>query len=144
MAFEFDRNVKDATLVKTKALPAAGATNQTDTFDTGRLSTYPMPPGVQFEISIPAMAAHSDTTKNVVIKMQHSGDNITYGDLDTGTEALADVVVTLPGVASTGTVARVVRVPIPSNTFRYIQFNQAVDSGGPTLTGTSVTYAMVF
>jgi len=144
MAFEFARNVKDAGLIKTKALPAAAGTNQTDTFDTGRLSTYPLPEGIEFEISIPAIAAHTDTTKNVVIKVQHSGDDITYGDLDTGTEALADVVITHPGVASTGSVARVVRVKLPSNVFRYIQFNQTVDSGAPSLVASSVTYSMVF
>jgi hypothetical protein len=143
MANEFARNTKDASFVKTKALPAAAATNQTDTFDLGRTSAYPSPEGVEFEVSIPAMAAHNSASYDVTIKVQHSTDDSSYADFDTGTEALPDIVITHPGVASTGSVARVVRLRLPSNCNRYIQFNQAVTTGGPTLTGSSVTYSLV-
>lgn len=144
MANEFERGIKDASFVKTKALPAANENNNTDTFDLGRTSGYPVPEGVCFEVSIPAMAAHNSASYNVVIKMQHSTDNVTFADLDTGTEAFPDIVITHPGVASTGSAARVVRVPIPAGVNRYVQFNQAVDNSGPTLTAISVTYSLLF
>lgn len=145
MAYIFERQVKDATYVKTKALPAAGATNNTATFDLQAHAGF-LPESVAVEISVPAMASHSDTTKDVTVKVQHSTDDSSYTDLDDGTTGLLpDITFTIPGVASTGTAARIVRFRLPcAGLNRYVQFNQAVTSGGPTLTGSSLTYSLLF
>lgn len=142
MANEFGRNIKDTLLVVTKALPAAAANNNTDGIDLE--TTVGNPENVEVEVSIPAMAAHDSASYDVTIKLQHSTTNGTFLDLDTGTEALPDIVITHPGVASTGSAARVVRFRLPRGLNRYISFNQAVTTGGPTLTGTSVTYSLCF
>lgn len=129
------RLVRDAQLSVTKALPAAAANNNSGTIDLG---TGPFhQEEIVIEISIPAMSAHSDTTKNVVIKLQDSADDSTYNDVSPA------ISFTLAGVASTGTSATVKRLKLPPGTRRYIQFNQAVDSGGPTLTAKSVTYSVL-
>lgn len=131
------RAIKDATFVKAKALPAAGASNNTATFDLGA-GGY-VPEEIEVEISIPAMSAHSDNTKNVVIILQDSADDSSYA-----TVTLPNFTVTFVGVASTGSAATIIRFRLPANIRRYVQFNQAVDSGGPTLTAKSITYSLLF
>lgn len=145
MAYIFERQIKDASFVKTKALPAAGASNNTATFDTGDRGGF-FPEEIGVEISVPAMSAHSDTTKNMTVVVQHSSDDSSYANLDDNTTGqLPDITFTIPGVASTGTPARIVRFRLPCGGLkRYVQFKQSVDSGGPTLTGSSLTYSLLF
>lgn len=131
------RAIKDASYVHAKALPAAGASNNSATFDLGAGGF--VPEQIEVEISIPAMSAHSDNTKNVIITVQDSANDSSYASLDSPA-----ITVTRPGVASTGTSAEVIRFRLPAGVRRYIQFNQAVDSGGPTLTAKSVTYSLLF
>lgn len=135
------RLLRDAKLVVTKALPAAGASNNSGTIDLG--SGPFRPDEIEIEVALPALSAHTDTTKNVTITLQHSSDDSSYASTDDGIGSLPAVTVTTPGVASTGTAARVVRLKLPVGLNRYIQFNQAVTSGGPTVTGSSVTYSVL-
>ena len=130
------RAIKDALFVHAKALPAAAATNQSATFDLGA-GGY-VPESLEVEINIPAMSAHSSASYNVIIKLQDSADDITYADVDPLVQK------TLVGVASTGSLATVLRIRLPATVRRYVQFNQAVDSGGPTLTAKSITYSLLF
>ena len=145
MAATFNQNrlVKDANLVKSKALPAAGASNNSATFDLHAAGT-PLPEAVAVEVSIPAMSANNSASYSATITLQHSTDDSSYTNTDDGTNSLPAIVITTPGVASTGSVARVVRFALPSGLNRYVQFNQAVTTGGPTLTGTSITYSLLF
>lgn len=131
------RAIKDAQFVHAKALPAAGASNNSATFDLGA-GGY-VPESIEVEISIPALAAHSDTAKNLVITVQDSANDSSYSSI-----SAPAITVTRPGIASTGTSAEVIRFRLPAGVRRYIQFNQAVDSGGPTLTASSVTYSLLF
>ena len=135
------RLLRDTKLTVTKALPAAGASNNTGTIDLGVGPWHPEE--VLIEISIPACSGQTDTTKAVTITAQHSSDDSSYANLDDGTGANNDVVLTTPGVASTGAAARVATVKLPPGTKRYIQFTQAVTSGGATLTAISVTYTVL-
>jgi len=145
MSYIYERQIKDATFVKTKALPAAGATNNTATFDLGARAGF-LPEFVAVEVSVPALSAHTDTTKNVTVTVQHSTDDNSYSNLDDNTTgALPDITFTIPGIASTGTAARKVRFRLPcAGLNRYVQFKQAVTSGGPTLTASSLTYSLLF
>lgn len=142
MANEFGRNIKDGEVLVTKALPAAGATNQTDTIDLE--TAVGSPENMEIEVSIPAMAAHNSASYNVILTLQHSDDDSSYANLDPGTGTLPGIVITTPGVASTGSAARVVRFRLPRQVKRYLQFTQAVDNSGPTLTASSVTYSLTF
>jgi hypothetical protein len=137
------RLIRDAaaTMTLTKVLPAAGATNQTGTIDLGTGPWHPEE--LTIEVSIPALAAHTDTTKNVTLTLQDSADDSSYANTDSGTNANPAITITTPGVASTGTAARVVTVHIPPGVRRYLQFTQAVTSGGPTLTASSITYSVL-
>ncbi len=142
MANEFGRNIRDYGLTLTKALPAAAATNQTGTID---LETIVGPPeNVEIEVSIPALSAHNSASYNVTLTLQQSSDDSSYANLDSGTGTLPGIVITTPGVASTGSLARVVRFRIPRGVSRYLQFTQAVTTGGPTLTASSITYSLRF
>lgn len=135
------RLLRDAALVVTKALPAAGASNNSGTID---LNLGPWHPEEIFiEISLPALSAHTDSSKDVTIKLQHSADDSSYEDLDDGVGSLPDITLTTPGVTTTGTAARIARIKLPAGTKRYVQFNQAVTSGGPTVTAVSVTYSVL-
>lgn len=145
MAFTYERQIKDASLVKSKALPAAGANNNSGTFDLATLTGGALPETFGVEVSIPALSAHTDTTKNVTIKVQHSDDDSSYVDTDDGVGILPTISFATPGVASTGSAARIVRFRLPAAGLkRYIQFNQAITSAGPAVTGSSVTYSLIF
>ena len=135
------RDASASTLV-TKALPAAGANNNTATIDLGLGPWHPEEP--EIEISLPAMTAHNSASYSVTITLQDSADNITFASTDDGVGSRVAVTLTTPGIASTGTAARLVRFKLPIGVKQYIQFNQAVTSGGPTLTGTTVTYSVLF
>lgn len=143
MANEFGRNIKDGNFTVTKALPAAGATNQTDSIDLG--TAVGSPENVEVEISIPAMAANDNASYSADIKLQHcTTTDGSFVDLDSGTGTLPDIIVVTPGVGTTGSAARVVRFRLPRGVNQFLQFNQAVTSGGPTLTGTTITYTLRF
>ncbi len=135
------RLVRDAGLSVTKALPAAAATNQTGTIDLGTGPWHPEE--VTIEISIPAMTAHNSASYNVILTLQDSADNSSYANTDDGVAGTVAITLTTPGIASTGTAARVVRFRLPPSVRRYLQFTQAVTTGGPTLTATSVTYTVL-
>jgi hypothetical protein len=133
----FNPSLIDANKQVTKAFPAAGANHNSPTIDLGHTPTGIPPVGSELIVSIPAMAAHSDGAKNYIIKLQDSADDSSYADVD------PKISITVIGIVSTGTPAKEVRFPIPSTCRRYVQLNLAVDSAGPTLTGTSVTISAV-
>lgn len=129
------RAIKDATFVKAKALPAAGANNNTATFDLG--------PGgyvaeeIEVEIAIPTLADLEDD-KTVTIKVQDSADDSSYATVDPLIQT------SVVGAGGAGSAAKTVKFRLPAGVRRYIQFNQAVESAGGTLTAVSVTYSLLF
>jgi hypothetical protein len=68
MANEFARNVKDNSLIVTKACPAAGANNNSATIDLGSSSSYFQGDHMEVEIVIPALPALADT-KTLIITL---------------------------------------------------------------------------
>ncbi len=134
----FGRHIKDALLSVTKALPAAASNNNTATIDLEKTAGTPAPENLEVEISIPAIAAHSDNSKSVTLKMQDSADDSSYSD----TQPVTSFVLT--GVTTDGSAAAVYRFRLPPGTRRYVQFNQAVASGAPSLIGSSITYSLRF
>ena len=67
------RSIKDADLIVTKALPAAGASNNSDTITLG---TEP-PEELQVELSVPALPSLADT-KTATFTFQDSADNPSF------------------------------------------------------------------
>lgn len=135
------RLVRDASLTVTKALPSAGSNNNSPTIDLGTGPWHPEE--IEIEIVQPAFSAHTDSTKNVTLTLQHSSDDSSYSSTDDGIGSLPAVTLTTPGVSSAGTVARTARVKLPAGLKRYIQFNQAVSGSGPNLTALSITYTVL-
>lgn len=129
----FNRRLADTANTLTKALPAAAATNYTDSIDTNNAAAFKTE-SVELLVSVPAIAAHTDTTKHVTIQLQESADDSSFA-ATTWQQRFY-----IPGVASTGTSAYAQRVRIPSDLKRYIRFAQTVDTGAGDLTGTTVTY----
>ena len=130
--------MKDASKTVTKALPNAAAGNQTTTIDLG----VELPFDNKFRlgyvaVSVPALTDHTDTSKTNTIVLQESADDSSYAD----TNPLIEIKV--PGVAATGSLATVFKVPLPPGVKRYIQFTQTVPSGSGTGTNATVTYALV-
>lgn len=130
-----NRAIKDATYVKSKALPAAAANNNTATFDLR--STGFLPEEIEVLVEIPALAALVDT-KLVTIKVQDSADDNSYATIDPLIQT------TVVGSGGAGSSAKTLRFRLPAGIRRYVQFNQAVESGGGTLTASSVTYSLLF
>jgi hypothetical protein len=134
--------MKDALLKVTKALPNAAANNDTDSIDLKRAVT---PTGIKseewrlgyIEITWPALSDHTDTSKTNLITLHDSADDSSFAV----TSPLIQLQV--PGVASTGSVAATVKVPLPPDVKRYIRFNQLVPSGGGTGSNATVTYNLV-
>lgn len=134
MANEFGRNLQDATLNRTKALPAATATNLTDVIDLG--NTGYKSENIEVEINVPAIAAHT-TVNNTTLTLHDSADDSTYA------EVVPLHQVKIPGVAVTGSVAIVARLRLPPNVRRYIKFSQTAGATDD-LTGSSITYSLRF
>lgn len=131
------RSIRDAALVVTKALPAAGANHNTDTLDLGSTNPGVTAEHFELEIAIPALPSLA-ADKTLTVKLQDSADDTTYADI----EALASVVVT--GVSTTGSAAKTVAVRLPSSVKRYVQANLAVAASGGDNTAKSVTITPLF
>lgn len=105
------RNLQDAQLIKTIALPAAAATANSASLDIG---TGPHACCIELRINIPALPALVDA-KTITVKLQDSADNITFADI----EELASLVITGAGGVGAAAVEREVR--LPSSTNRYVR-----------------------
>ena len=133
MSFDTCPKQKDAALQATKYLPAAAATNYSDSFD---ISATGWVPDAVLEIAFPASANHTDSTKSVLIVLQHSSDNSSF----TNVSPLIELIV--PGVTSTGSDAVTKRIRLPDGVSRYVRFAQTGPSGDGDLTGDLVTYSV--
>lgn len=135
MAYEFNRNLSDARLTVTKALPAANANHNTPTIDLEQTTGGDIEKIVA-EVSIPATTALVDT-KLITIKLQDSADDSSYATVDPLIQT------TVVGITGNGSAAKTVRFRFPPGTRRYVQLNLAVENGGGTVTGTSVTFKLL-
>ena len=138
----------DVNLQVTKAFPAAGATADSDSIDTRSGATNLAVAGsgqtvsytgnaalerMELSVAFPALAAHTNSAKNVTAQVFDSADNSSFAAV----AALA--VQSVPGVATDGSSAADLRWRLPSTVRRYIRVQLAVDSGGPTVTASSAT-----
>ncbi len=128
------RNLQDALLIKSSALPAANASNNTASIDLTATVQEEAP--YEVSLSVPATPNLADT-KKITFTFEDSADNSSFAAIP----ALATLVVT--GTATGGAAAeRIVR--LPPTTRRYIRAAAAVESAGGTNTAVSYTLGLIF
>ena len=132
-----NRTLRDSNLTVTKALPAAGANNTSDSIDLGATA-----PGVSLEnvdlvIEVPATPSLADT-KSHTVKVQDSADNSSFADV-------AELsTLTRTGAGGAGAAASSRRVKLPPGIRRYVRFYQAVEGSGGDNTAVSAKMSLNF
>lgn len=131
--------MKDATLQVIKALPAANATNTTNSIDTGPRadSQVIQPDSPEIEVSVPALPNHVNTSLIITLDLYDSADNSSF------TEVGPRIQCRIPGVATTGSAAQTFRFRLPATTRRYVRWLQSVPATDGDNTASSVTYAVI-
>jgi hypothetical protein len=132
--------VKDSAFSLSQALPNANSNN-----NTAALDLNPEASGFltnqwrlgYFEVAVPALSDHTNTSVTNRLALQDSADGSNYANVDPQTE------IQVVGVASTGSVARTVKVAIPPGVRRYVRFNQTVPTNGGIANNAAVTYKLV-
>jgi len=127
---------KDAALIVTKALPAAGATNYSDAIDLKAVDASF--DHVEVLAEVPALTALADT-KTYTVTFEDSADNSTFATIP----ELATFVRT--GIATgQGSAAASRCVRLPASTRRYLRVKQVVEASGGDNTAKSVTVSLLF
>jgi hypothetical protein len=142
------RNLRDALLQSTKALPAAAATNYSDSIDTQ--GPGPHRERMELEVLVPVLPILVDA-KTVTFELEHSDDDSTFTDVgdfvltnDDSATVTGAYTVVLTGSETPGTPGPVTfRFPIPSFAKRYIRVSQDVLTAGGDNTAATVTYTLL-
>jgi hypothetical protein len=130
-------NIRDTNLKKTKALPAAAATNYGDSIDL-----LDSAPGIklrnaQIEVALPATPSLVDA-KTVTLTVQDSADNSTFAAIPT----LSTIVAT--GASGAGAAAITRKFKLPEDARRYIRLKQDVLTAGGDNTAISTTLSVIY
>lgn len=132
-----DRNLQDAALKVTKALPAANANNATDAIDLTVTAPGVSVENIDLVVTVPATASLADT-KSHTLKVQDSADNSTFADVS----LLATQ--TRTGAGGAGAAASTYRWKLPPSIRRYVRIYQAVEASGGDNTAVSITAGLRF
>ena len=127
---------RDALLSVTKALPAAGANNDSGSIDLGSPTPIVVGDSIEVEVALPALA-NLVKDKTVTCTLHDSADNTTFAAI-TG---LSTLVVTGGDSGGAAAASRVVR--LPSSVKRYIRVNTAVLTDGGDNTASSVKLSVL-
>lgn len=128
--------IRDTNLLKTKALPAAAATNYSDSIDLGDQAPGLQHEAKQIEVAIPALPSLADD-KTYTATLQDSADDSTFADV----APLAPIVLT--GAGGAGAAAKTQLFPLPKDLRRYVRVKSVVQSAGGDNTAKSVTLSIV-
>lgn len=115
------RRLQDINLNKSKALPAAAASNASNSIDLGQVTLGPLADDLEVLIAIEATPSLVDT-KTITLTVSDSADDSSF----TAIPALATLVVT----GSSGGAAAERRIKLPPSTRRYLRVEAAVQSAG--------------
>lgn len=137
MAILDQKGLTDANLSVSKALPAAGASNQSASIDLGTTSGGRVP-RVELQVSLPATPDLVDS-KKITLTLKDSADNSSFA-------AVADIpAIVITGVpTSQGGPAYSHNFKLPLGIRKYIYLDQAVESGGGSNIAISSTLKLVF
>ena len=124
------RKIQDDSLIRSKALPAADAANETDSFDLGQAEAHPVNESIDFKVSIPDAPALVED-KTITFTLEDSADDSTFAAIP----QLATFVVT--GKAGNGLDATARTYKLPGSTRRYVRVKVAVEADGGDNTGVS-------
>ena len=123
----FTRSQKDASLISTKALPAAAATANGDSIDLGAAASAE---AIQFNLAVAAVPALVDA-KTIIYTFQDSADNSSFA-------AIAELAtVTSLGAGGVGAAAVNHNVYLPPSVRRYVRVSATVLAAGGDNTGVS-------
>lgn len=137
MSTEYNRNIRDAQFVTSKAFPAANASVATASFDLGQKTAGEIEQ-IEAEVVIPALANNTDAGKTSTIVLQDSADDSSFA----ATDPLVQT--SIPGVVSTGSAAKTVRFRFPPGTRRYVRLLASVPTGGGDHTAASLEFNLRF
>ena len=129
--------MKDATLITTKAFPAAAASNNHDGIDLGDTTAGGgiKPENMELEISWPTLANLVEA-KDIDFTVEDSADNVTFAPIG--------ITHQVTGESGDGLTAGAKLFRLPSTTRRYVRVAQAVETGGGDNTGNASTVSLVF
>ncbi|HOD84298.1 MAG TPA: hypothetical protein PKG77_22985 [Phycisphaerae bacterium] len=127
-------NLRDANLIKTKALPAAGASAYCDAIDLGAQSgSQKFVADIEFEVSIPATASLA-AGKTIVVDIQTCEES-TFAS---PTLAIGNLL-TVTGGSGGGGAAASAKFRLPTDVKRYVRTKATVESAGGDNTAVSST-----
>jgi len=129
------RNIPDALLIKTKALPAAAAANYTDAINLGQTLGGKLE-GIEVVLECPALPALVEA-KTVIFTVKDSANGTDF----TAIPELATKTIT--GGAGNGAAASEVRLRLPPSARQYIRADAAVLTAGGDNTGVSYTLSVL-
>lgn len=130
------RTLRDANLAKSKALPAANATNYSDAIDLGSASSGRLE-GFEIAVEMPATASLADT-KKITQTLQDSADGVTFADV-------ADVPpIVSTGASGAGAAAVERRFKAPIALRQFIRLKQNVEASGGDNTAVISTLSVIF
>jgi hypothetical protein len=130
------RTIRDANLIKTKALPAAAATAYTASIDFVATTLYPTNELVQANVSIPATAALVEA-KTITLGFQDSADDSSFANIaGTGTLVITG------GTGGAGGAGNMT-INLPPATRRYVRAYATVLTGGGDNTAVSFTFELL-
>lgn len=136
MAYEYSRNLTDATKTVTTALPAANANANSNPIDLEQ-EVGGLIENAVFELALPATPSLADA-KTIILKVQHSATSGSgQADLDPA------CTFTVTGAGGAGAAAKTIRFRLPPNALRYISVNAAVLASGGDNTGVSYTLRLL-
>ena len=128
-------SLKDAQLVRSKTLPAAGASASTASIDL--LATTQAEPHFEVEVAVPALP-NLAADKSVTITLEDSADASSFAALS----GLCPLKVT--GAVGGGGSAASQRVRLPSAARRYLRATAAVEAAGGNNTAISFSLGLIF
>ena len=130
----------DPAFSKTTAFPAAGASNQSASFDLGahgNAATGIFTEGIEAQISWPTLAALADT-KNVLFTLQDSADNASFASVN------PLITKTITGAGGIGVAAGAVKFRIPAGVRQFMRVQATEDAAGGVITASSYTFSLLF
>lgn len=134
----FNRNIRDAALSVTKAVPTSAGNVTSDTIDLGSLATDMLPEDIVVEVIVPAIAGHTTTGSLLTVEL-YVGTTTTVA---AATAPLPLVKCVVAGVAVSGNVETIFRYKLPPGCPRYIGWNILVGATD-TYSGTA-TFSLLF
>lgn len=128
MAYEFNRNIQDASFTSTVAIAQAGA--NTAGFDLEQVIGGDVEK-VVFELSAPA-ASGITNAKIITYALEDSADNSTFAAVDPA------ISTTQTAAGGVGVAAKTIRFRVPANTRRYVRIAQTMTATAGTVSGSMV------